>query len=118
MVGGGNAYHVLVPKSAKEYYPISEGHYHATVIVRNGGDYFTVSDSLRTPGLDELPALTDERLNAFQRLYKVASRLQTRIAKRAFRELRGRRELPSLWSSDNFPSQDVIVHARIPVNRA
>ena len=98
MCGGGTSYDVLVPKQEKSYYPIAAGCY-ATVVLRKGKEFFRVADALRTPEIDDLPILTDERLNAFRRLERIAKRLEIRIARRAFPELRHLKSLPTLWAS-------------------
>lgn len=112
MVGGGTSYDVYVPIENKSYRPISFGTY-ATVIWRDKGKYYRVDDFLRTPELDTLPALTDERLDAFKRLRKVARRLEVRIAKRVFKELGSVKKLPTLWGNWTLPSKDVWVEVNI-----
>jgi hypothetical protein len=106
MCGGGTKYEVLVPVKAKRYQPIACGHIYATVIRRHDHDYYRVDDFLRDEAIDGLPALSDERWNAFHRLEQVAKRLEIRIAKRAFVELAGRDTLPTLWASWTLPNKE------------
>jgi hypothetical protein len=112
MCGGGNAYDVLLPVDHKAYKPIT-GHCYATIICWQGGQYYRLSDFLRTPALDALPSFTEERFDTFHRLGKVAERFEAIIAARAFPELSGRTKLPFLWSSTNMESADRVVSVKI-----
>lgn len=103
VIGAGNSYDVLVPVRYKLYRPLAAGCY-ATVINRDGESYYRVDDFLRTAWLDGLQPLSDERLNEFRRMRRVADRLAIRIAKRAFRELKGRDRMPTLWTETTLPS--------------
>ncbi len=103
MCGGGTSYDVYIPVRTKAYRPIT-GHIYATVICRDGREYYHLSDWLRDQAIDGLEPLTDERWNAFKRLERIARRLEVRLAKRAFPELAGLDKLPFLWAQWDKPS--------------
>lgn len=119
MIGGGTSYAVYLPCSAKGYRPIA-GNCYATVIIHGGyksypeNHYLRVDDFLRTPDIDDLPMLTEERWDAFKRLDKIGERLETRIAKRAFPELRPLAKLPSLWAPWTKESANRHVTVELP----
>lgn len=112
MCGGGTSYDVYVPVKAKRYHPIV-GHVYATVCVRDGRDYFAVDDFLRDATIDGLPSFSDERMNAFRRLVRVADRLAIRIARRAFPELASLPKLPMLWADWTLPSDEKRISVKI-----
>lgn len=97
------SYDVYVEKHQKQYEPKSFGTY-ATVCILDGKRYYRLDDILRTPELDQLPALTTERLNAFRKMRRVADRLALKLAKRAFDELKPLSKLPTLWGEWDAPS--------------
>lgn len=113
MCGGGTSYDVYVRRKDKLYHPIAAGCF-ATVICRDGGEYFHLDDYLRTPEVDALPPLTDERWTAFKHIEPVAKRLEARIASRAFPELRGTQKLPLLWARWTLPSAETWVDVGLP----
>ena len=114
MCGGGTAYDVLIPKKCKRYYPIAFGHY-ATVVCRNGHDYFRIADALRTPEIDELP-VGDERFAAYRHLEQLEKRLAIRIARKVYPELKPLRFLPSLWANWTLHSHEAVVPVALPLN--
>ena len=105
MIGGGTSYGVLIPRSQKGYRPITAGIY-ATVIIRDDKEYYRLNDFLTTPDLDNLPAFSDARWNAFRRIGRLAQRLEAKIAIRVFPELKGRTNLPILWADWTLPSSE------------
>ena len=98
MCGGGTAYDVYVQQSCKRYYPIT-GHIYETVIINEGIAYLNVSGFLRTKAVDELPALTQERMAAFRRIERLAKRLEYHFARQVFPELSRIGKMPFLWAS-------------------
>jgi hypothetical protein len=109
MCGGGTSYHVYLPVSAKSYYPIS-GYSYATQIsiasekYGKRNNYYRLADFLRTPEIDALPCGI-HRYDTFKKLEKTARRLEFRLAKRAFPELRQLFKLPYLWAEWTLPSE-------------
>ena len=116
IVGGGTAYEVLVPKHQKKYFPIT-GTIYATVYVREFAgkeiEYFTVADFLRTREIDELPAFSQERWNAFQELDKKARELEYKAGSLAFPELKKLGKMPLLWAAWNLPNAEKEVEIEI-----
>ncbi len=116
IIGGGTGYDVLIPCHQKSYRPISFGTY-ATIVSRatkgndfkSRVDYYYMADFLRTPEIDALPALSDERWNAFKRLEVIAASLSYQLALKAFPELASVRGLPFLWADWSLPSDMKIV---------
>jgi hypothetical protein len=115
MVGGGTSYDVYVPTSFKRYRPIAAGCY-ATVIHRDGGEFYELGDVLRGPTIDALPALTQERIDAFRALREFAEGLAYQIAVRAFPELKSLGRLPSLWACWTKPSKTVVLEVDLDAN--
>ena len=118
MIGGGTSYDVYLPIREKGYRPIAAGCY--ATIIHDGPDwkrdqFYRVDDFLRTPHIDNLPILTTERIEAFDALGKVAKRLEISIARRAFPELDGLRELPFLWTNENHDS--ALIEIEIDISR-
>lgn len=113
MCGGGTAYSVYFKCADKRYRPIS-GHCYATIHIHDGGPQcYNTSNFYRTPTLDELPAMTNTRLNAFKRLERSTDRLAFRIAKRAFPELGALPKLPTLWAQWNKESAQRTIRVRV-----
>ena len=102
MIGGGTSYDVYLACDQKGYRPIS-GFQYATIVCRDGKQYFSVTDFLRTPTIDALPAFSDDRWNSFKRLRKAAERLEFKLAKQAFPELAKLPKMPPLWADWSLP---------------
>jgi len=106
MCGGGTSYDVYLTKADKGYEPISFGCY-ATTNNREGGSYYTLTNFYRTKGLDAMPSDTKEALqarwDAFKGLEKACKRLEFKIAKSAYPELRAMGNMPFIanWTLDS-----------------
>lgn len=116
MVGGGTAYDVYFRTADKPSRPLHGGYTYATVICRDGGEYYAVVDAIDPEshwGMEQGYSKYDQYL----RLERIAKRFALRIAKRAFPELRSLRELPVLWAGWSLPSATVTVpvKVRLPV---
>lgn len=111
MIGGGTSYDVYVPKNQKSFHPIAFGCY-ATTMVRNGKEYFSLADILRTRDGDALP-VGDERSAYFKRIRAIAKRLEARFASRVFPELRGHKKLPFLWAQWSMPSAEKAINVKM-----
>jgi galactokinase/mevalonate kinase-like predicted kinase len=112
MCGGGTSYEVYFRAQDKPSHPLHGGHIYATTIGRGKGEYFTILDAIDPRARWEMEQGL-EKWEAGKVLEARAKRLAVRIAKRAFPELRGRRELPFLWAGWNQPSATVNVPVRI-----
>ena len=117
MVGGGTSYDVYIPTRFKRYRPIT-GHVYATVIHRDGEEYYELDDVLRSPTIDGLPAFSDERSRAFKALRERAKRLEYEIAARAYPELQRLGKVPLLWAEWTKPSATVVVDVDLDPNPA
>jgi hypothetical protein len=112
MCGGGTSYDVYFRKADKPSHPLHNNHTYATVICRNGKEFFEVRDAIDPESHWRMEAGL-EKWDAFKRLEKKANRLAVRIAKRAFPELAGARELPFFWAPWTLPSAEVKVPVRM-----
>lgn len=113
MVCGGSSYDVLIARDQKRYYPIT-GFSRATTVSANGTEYYSPDNFFRTPELDQLPCLTTQRLNAFDRLHKFADRFKLKIAQRVFPELRKFDKFPSLWTDETHENSVRHVDITVP----
>lgn len=112
MCGGGTSYDVYFRTADKPSHPLHCGHYYATTVCRDGGEFFSVVDAIDPESHWKMePGF--EKWEGFRALEQRANRLAVRIAKRAFPELRGLRQLPSLWASWNMPSETKRVRVNI-----
>lgn len=102
MCGRGTAYDVLVRQANKAYRPIASGIY-ATVIMRDGRAFYSLTDFLRTRESDALPYMSKQRWDAFVFIERVATRLAKCLATKAFPELRSVAKL-SIWESWSLDS--------------
>ncbi len=112
MCGGGTSYDVYFLKRDKPSYPLHNGHTYATVVMRDGKEFFNVEDALDPKARWAMEAGI-EKWEAHKRLEKVSKRLAVRIAKRAFPELAKAKELPWLWASWTLPSAVKQVNVRL-----
>lgn len=104
MCGGGTSYDVYFLKNDKPSYPLHNGHIYATVIMRDGKEFFSVRDAIdRKPRWSMDCGI--EKWELGKKLDKVSDRLAFRIAKRAFPELSTLKEMPFLWASWNKESE-------------
>lgn len=116
MCGGGTSYSVYWKCADKPSRPLHNGHTYATEILSgDGGPFYATVDAIdpkRHWAMEAGCAKYDE----FKRLERVAKRLECRIARRAFPELAGLRELPFLWAGWNKPTCDkwVSVNVALP----
>ena len=108
MCGGGTAYDVYFLKADKPSHPLHGGYTYATTIIRGRQEFFAVRDAIDPRARWEMEQGL-AKWDAGKALEKKANRLAVRIAKRAFPELCGHRELPFLWASWNKPSVTVQV---------
>lgn len=115
MCGGGTAYDVYWPISAKPSRPLHNQHIYATVIGHGNGEYYRTEDAIDPRSHWEMEC-GGEKYDAYKRIERVAQRLNVRIAKRVFPELRGAKRLPALWASWNLPSMEktVAVNIQLP----
>jgi hypothetical protein len=116
MIGGGTSYDVYFLKTDKPSHPLHNSHIYATVIMRDDREFFKVVDAIDPQSHWKMePGM--KKCDQFKKLEAIAKRLAVRIAKRAFPELRGLRELPSLWASWNMPTTEktIPVHLALPV---
>lgn len=111
MIGGGTSYDVYWRCKDKPSRPL-HGYQYATVICRGGGEYYSTRDAIDKRERWSMDAGI-EKWEAGKLLDKRASRLETRIAKRAFPELKGLRALPDFWASYTMPSAEVWVDVNI-----
>ena len=102
MCGGGTSYDVYLTKADKQYEPIS-GNCYATTNCVGAGEYYTLTNFYRTKTMDALPSASDERWNAFKGLEKACKRLEFKIAKSAFPELKALGRMPFIadWTLDS-----------------
>ena len=112
MCGGGTAYDVYWPKSAKPSHPLHGGQLYATTIMSGGKEYFRTEDAI-DPKSHWAMDCGMAKYNEFKRIEAKAKRLEVRVAKRVFPELKGWRELPLLWAPWNLPSAEVPVNVRL-----
>lgn len=112
MCGGGTAYDVYFRKQDKPSHPLHGGYTYATTILRDGGEFFAVDDAIDPRARWEMEQGW-AKYEAHLVLEKKAKRLAVRIAKRAFPELKGLRELPFLWAGWTLPSATVKVPVKI-----
>jgi hypothetical protein len=111
MSGGGTAYDVYWPVEDKPSKPI-HGHIYATVCVYKGREYYRTDDAIdpierwsMDPGC--------EKHDAGKKLRKAAERLEFRILRRAFPELRKMPKKPFLWSHENHRSRNVWIDVNV-----
>jgi len=109
MCGGGTSYDVHFLKRDKPSYPL-HGSTYATVICRDGKEYFDICDAIDPKSRWSMP-LGWEKYESHKRLEARAKRLAVRIAARAFPELKGLRKLPLLWAEWTLES----AVAKVPV---
>lgn len=114
MVGGGTSYRVYWPKEEKPSEPLY-GRTYATIVMLDGREYYYTTDAImRRDVWSNLPydGSPDSKraLHAYWHTSKVAERLDLRVARRAFPELRDCDTLPSLWADWTLPSQEVWVN--------
>lgn len=112
MCGGGTAYDVYFRVKDKPSRPLHGGHIYATVILRGGEEYYRVVDAI-DPQSRWGMELGMEKYDAHKVLEAKAKRLEVRIAKRAFPELRNHRTLPTLWAGWTLPSAEIEVPVRL-----
>ena len=117
MVGGGTSYDVYIPCRFKKYRPIAAGCY-ATVICRDNKtrdkEFYEVDNYLRQKSHDDLPILTTERIDGFQKLRATADRLALRILKKAYPECRQLTKMPSLWCQWSRESDHKVIDVNLP----
>lgn len=112
MCGGGTSYDVYFRKQDKPSHPLHGGHIYATTICRDGGEYFSTVDAIDPRSRWEMDCGMS-KYEAHKVLESKANRLAVRIAKRAYPELIGQRELPFLWAVWNKPSAVVKVAVKL-----
>ena len=112
MCGGGTSYDVYFRKKDKPSYPLHRNGTYATVIMREGGEYFEVCDAIDPKSRWDMP-LGWPKYEAHGRLERIAQRLAVRIASRVFPELKGLRKLPTLWAQWTLPSMHTTVRVRL-----
>lgn len=113
MCGGGTAYSVYFRCADKPSRPLHGGFTYATEILSgDGGPFYAVVDAIDPRshwGMEQGWAKYEE----FKKLERIAKRLTIRIAKRAFSELRGLRELPALWATWSLPRAEKWISVNI-----
>lgn len=112
MCGGGTSYDVYWPVKVKPSHPLHNHHTYATTIINGGKEYFRTEDAIDPRSHWEMDAGM-EKWTQYKHIEKAAKRLNVRVAKRVFPELKGQRELPFLWASWNLPSMEIDVPVRI-----
>jgi len=112
MCGGGTSYDVYFRTKDKPSHPLHNGHIYATTIVHDRNEFFRVEDAIDPKAHWSMDAGI-EKWDEYKRIEKRAKRLAVRIAKRAFPELAGARQLPSLWASWTLPSAEIKVPVRL-----
>lgn len=115
MIGGGTKYEVYFRCKDKPSRPL-HGSTYATEVYpcgfSKGRGFYSVEDAIDPKqrwGMD----CGWEKWESRKPLEKRAQRLAVRIAKRAFPELAGRRELPMLWAGWTLPSEEKWVSVRL-----
>jgi len=117
MCGGGTSYDVYWRCQDKPSEPLHNGHTYATKVSHGGlegvrGYFYATEDAIDPRARWEMPAGL-EKWDSHKRLEKLAKRLSVRVAKRAFPELAGLRELPMLWAGWTMPSEHKWVAVRM-----
>lgn len=107
MCGGGTSYDVYFLKSDKPSQPL-HGSTYATEIWHGKHKFYRTEDAIDRRERWSMPQGW-EKWESWKALEKVAKRLAVRIAKRAFPELHGHKQLPSLWAPWDLPSKEVKV---------
>lgn len=92
-VGGGTRYDLLVPIKPESYRP-KTGHIFATIVRREGKDFYRLSDALRTPELDSLDLVSEERLIAFRAHEKACRAVAFHVGKELFPEIKCLKRFP------------------------
>lgn len=103
MVGGGTAYDVYWRTEDKPSRPL-HGYTYATVVCRDNQQFYRTEDAIDPKerwGMEQ----GWEKWDAHKRLEKIAKRLDIRVARRAFPELKKAKGLPSLWAGYSLPSK-------------
>jgi len=111
MIGGGTAYDVYWRTADKPSRPL-HGFTYATVICHEDGEYYRTADAIDPKARWSMDQGL-EKWKTSKALEKVAARLAVRVAKRAFPELRGRRQLPGLWAGWTLPSAEIEVAVKL-----
>ena len=105
-VGGGYCYDVYWRKDQKQYEPIAFGCY-ASVIVRNGVEYYRTDDMFRTPEIDNLE-VGHLRSIVFRGIDAYADKVERRILTKAFDELKGKTHIPLFnYFDEELPNKTV-----------
>lgn len=117
MIGGGTSYSVYIQTRYKTYHPIS-GLSYATTYHEDGRKYFSVADFLRTPAVDSLPSMTDERCDAFRRIQRLSSRIAFLACVKAFPEVRKYGKIPFLWTNETHDSSRVDIRFKLNMKNA
>lgn len=113
MCGGGTSYEVYFRVEDKPSRPLHGGHIYATeVLSGDGGPFYRTVDAI-DPKSHWAMEQGMEKYDQFKRLEAVADRLNVRIAKRVYPELRGLRKLPVLWASWTLPTERQYVPVRM-----
>lgn len=117
MIGWGTSYSVYIQTRHKSYHPIS-GFSYATTYHEDGREYFSVADFLRTPAVDSLPPMTDERCDAFRRIERLSSRIAFLACVKAFPEVRKYGKVPFLWTNETHDSSRVDIRFKLTTKNA